>query len=156
MGIQVLGAEVQVQKIRLLLRGRGLGSIRVGTVDDLQGQEERIIFISTVLSKPETLPPLLGGKDADIHLGFWRNPKRFNVAVTRAKALLVVLGHPMVLVEASPRNGVSDNQNACQAHSRARAHLQRLYRTPAGATCCGFALPEGLTEEQARAPWHSS
>ena len=39
---------MQVQKIRLLLRARGLGAVRVGTVDDYQGQEERIIFISTV------------------------------------------------------------------------------------------------------------
>lgn len=37
-----------MQKIRLLLRERGLGAVRVGTVDDYQGQEERIIFISTV------------------------------------------------------------------------------------------------------------
>ena len=84
---------MQVQKIRLLLRARGLGNIRVGTVDDLQGQEERIIFISTVLSKPETLPAM------SLDLGFWRNPKRFNVAITRAKALLVVLGHPVLLLE---------------------------------------------------------
>lgn len=82
------------------MRAKGLGGIRVGTVDDLQGQEERIIFISTVLSKPETLPPMVPGKEADLHLGFWRNPRRFNVAVTRAKALLVVLGHPVVLIEA--------------------------------------------------------
>ena len=39
-----------MQKIRLLLRERGLGAVRVGTVDDYQGQEERIIFISTVRS----------------------------------------------------------------------------------------------------------
>lgn len=65
----------------------------------MQGQEARIIFISTVLSKPETLPPVASGKDSDLHLGFWRNPRRFNVAITRAKALLVVLGHPSVLIE---------------------------------------------------------
>ena len=41
-------AAVQAQKVRGLLRERGLGSVRVGTVDDYQGQEERIIFISTV------------------------------------------------------------------------------------------------------------
>ena len=29
---------LQVQKIRLLFRERGLGAIRVGTVDDYQGQ----------------------------------------------------------------------------------------------------------------------
>lgn len=32
-------------------------------------------------------------------MGWWRNPKRFNVAITRAKALLVVIGHPVVLWE---------------------------------------------------------
>ena len=36
----------QVYKIRTLLREHGLGAIRVGTVDDYQGQEEKIIFIS--------------------------------------------------------------------------------------------------------------
>jgi hypothetical protein len=30
-------------------------------------------------------------------VGFFNNPKRFNVAVTRAKALLVVFGHPALL-----------------------------------------------------------
>lgn len=43
-------------------------------------QEERIIFISTVLSRPESLPPARttrsgggGGGPAggDVHLGFW-------------------------------------------------------------------------------------
>lgn len=100
---EVLLVVLQVQKIRLLLRGRGLGGVRVGTVDDMQGQEARIVFISTVLSQPETLPPVVGSKDTDLHLGFWRNPRRFNVAITRAKALLVVLGHPSVLIEVSSR-----------------------------------------------------
>ena len=88
-----------MQKIRLLLRKRNLGAVRVGTVDDFQGQEARIMFISTVLSRPESLPAARGGKEGDPHLGFFSNPKRFNVAITRAKALLVVLGHPVVLME---------------------------------------------------------
>lgn len=45
--------RLQVKKLRLLLRERGLGAVRVGTVDDFQGQEARIVFISTVLSRPE-------------------------------------------------------------------------------------------------------
>ncbi len=52
----------QVQKIRLLLRKDGLDAVRVGTVDDYQGQEERVVFISTTLSHTERLnvsPPLL-------------------------------------------------------------------------------------------------
>ena len=37
----------QVQKIRLLLRAENLDAVRVGTVDDYQGQEERVIVISS-------------------------------------------------------------------------------------------------------------
>ena len=89
----------QVQAIRLMLRRKCLGAVRVGTVDDYQGQEERVVFISTVLSRAASLPSTAA--DADAQVALWRNPRRFNVAVTRAKALLVVVGHPMVLLEDS-------------------------------------------------------
>ena len=84
----------QVIHIRKLLRLKGLGQVRVGTVDDYQGQEERVVFISTVMSK--AVGP---GSDAAAVApsSFFGNPRRFNVAITRAKALLVVLGHPDVL-----------------------------------------------------------
>ena len=100
---------LQVKKLRLLLRAQKLAAVRVGTVDDFQGQEARIIFISTVLSRPADLP--LGGKPpkgsalipqggaSDPTVGFFRNPNRFNVAITRAQALMVVLGHPLVLMQ---------------------------------------------------------
>ena len=39
------------------------------------------------------------GVAVDPALGFFRNPNRFNVAITRAQALMVVLGHPLVLMQ---------------------------------------------------------
>jgi superfamily I DNA and/or RNA helicase len=73
----------QVQKIRKLLRSKGLGAVRVGTVDDYQGQEERIIFISTVLTHKGTVH---GSDDhVDPNLAFLTSAQRFNVATSRAK-----------------------------------------------------------------------
>ena len=35
--------------------------------------------------------------DTQYKLGFLSNPKRFNVAITRAKALLIIVGNPHIL-----------------------------------------------------------
>lgn len=35
--------------------------------------------------------------DLAFNIGLLRNPKRFNVAITRAKALLIIVGNPLVL-----------------------------------------------------------
>lgn len=88
----------QCYVIRQLLRDQGLGAVRVGTIDDFQGQEQRIVVISTVLSRPESLP-MAGSGSTDGNVGFWRNPRRFNVAITRARALMIVVGSPTVLSE---------------------------------------------------------
>jgi superfamily I DNA and/or RNA helicase len=52
--------------------------IKVGTTEMFQGQERRVIIISTVRSNVGYIDV-----DARHHLGFLGNPKRFNVAVTR-------------------------------------------------------------------------
>ena len=64
----------------------------VGTVEEFQGQERRVVVVSTVRSSPEYL-----ATDFQHKLGFLANPKRFNVAITRARALLVVVGNPYLL-----------------------------------------------------------
>ncbi|NXN19644.1 M10L1 helicase, partial [Indicator maculatus] len=83
----------QVEKIRFLLRSIDLADIKVGTVEMFQGQEYTVTILSTVRSH--------GGLFGDDRhcLGFLSNPKRFNVAITRAKALLIVVGNPHVLVK---------------------------------------------------------
>lgn len=82
----------QVQKIKEVLRKKKFDKISVGSVEEFQGQERTVIIVSTVRSKPEYM-----SLDMQFQLGFLRNPKRFNVTVTRAKALLIVVGNPNTL-----------------------------------------------------------
>ncbi|XP_015267285.1 PREDICTED: putative helicase Mov10l1, partial [Gekko japonicus] len=83
----------QVEKIRLLLRSVDLTEIKVGSIEEFQGQEFLVILISTVRSNESSF------KEDRHFLGFLTNPKRFNVAITRAKALLIIVGNPHVLAK---------------------------------------------------------
>ena len=60
--------------------------------DDFQGQEAKITIVSTVLSKVRNTINELGSG-----CGIVGSAKRFNVAMTRAKSLNIVVGHPQVL-----------------------------------------------------------
>ena len=84
----------QAEKIRAALAMKHPGNtIKVGSVETFQGQERRVIILSTVRSEPD----LFFDHDIKYNLGFIAHPKRFNVAMTRAKALLIVVGCPSVL-----------------------------------------------------------
>ena len=78
----------------MLLRAHSDGNTqpKVGSVDEFQGSERRVIIISTVRFQVEYID-----FDMKYKLGFVANPKRFNVAITRAQALLIVIGNPNVL-----------------------------------------------------------
>ena len=82
----------QMQKISKLLKGQDLGGVKVGSTELFQGQERRVIIISSVRSNKDFI-----GFDAKHSLGFLDNPKRFNVALTRACSLLIIVGNPSVL-----------------------------------------------------------
>ena len=82
----------QVHRITLALRSQQLMDVKVGSTEMFQGQERKVIIISTVRSSQTWVD-----FDAKHNLGFLDNPKRFNVAVTRAQSLLIIIGNPSVL-----------------------------------------------------------
>lgn len=80
----------QVLKIRNMLRDVGLGHVYVSDVDAVQGREFDAVVVCTVLSGDRR------GTDANA-LGLITCPRQFNVAVTRAKSLLAVVGNTTVM-----------------------------------------------------------
>ena len=75
---------------RLGQKGTATNSIRLGTVETFQGDERKIIILSMVRSQDFTNS--LGFLDSRFH-----GHQRFNVAVTRAKSLLIVVGDKRLL-----------------------------------------------------------
>jgi len=71
-------------------RGGGGGGLQVSTVDAFQGEEKEVIILSTAVTVSR-------GVD-----GFASDKKRLNVALTRAKTHLVVVGSAAVLAQDSP------------------------------------------------------
>uniref|UniRef100_A0A8D8BLQ8 Helicase MOV-10 n=1 Tax=Culex pipiens TaxID=7175 RepID=A0A8D8BLQ8_CULPI len=69
----------QVRYLKDLLRMRGWKDIEVGSTEQYQGREKRIMLMSTVRT---------GSKS----VGFLANTKRLNVSLTRAQALMIVVG----------------------------------------------------------------
>uniref|UniRef100_A0A8C1SFP2 RNA helicase n=1 Tax=Cyprinus carpio TaxID=7962 RepID=A0A8C1SFP2_CYPCA len=66
--------------------------LKVGSVEEFQGQERKVILVSAVRSSKEHII-----FDEPFNIGFLKNEKRFNVAVTRAKALFIMVGNPTIL-----------------------------------------------------------
>ncbi|MEW5319860.1 MAG: hypothetical protein WDW38_010981 [Sanguina aurantia] len=116
----------QVERMRKVL-SKDHGQVKVGSVEEFQGQERKVIVISTVRSSTELL-------DFDLkhRLGFVANPKRFNVSITRAKSLVILVGNPCVL--------------ACDPHWR-----QLLQTILANNGCCGSSMPASILAESPQA-----
>uniref|UniRef100_A0A673H768 RNA helicase n=1 Tax=Sinocyclocheilus rhinocerous TaxID=307959 RepID=A0A673H768_9TELE len=89
----------QVEKIKWAIRTDEdlqnymcIKDLKVGSVEEFQGQERKVILVSAVRSSKEHI--IL---DESFNIGFLKNEKRFNVAVTRAKALFIMVGNPTIL-----------------------------------------------------------
>ncbi|XP_055300785.1 probable RNA helicase armi [Sitodiplosis mosellana] len=62
-------------------------NIMIGTVEDFQGLERKVILISTVRTCPAAAIV-----DVDRQLGFVKCPNRINVATSRARVMVIVVG----------------------------------------------------------------
>lgn len=66
--------------------------LKVGTVEEFQGQERSIILVSTVRTDEKHFT-----NDAKFGLGFLQCAKRMNVVISRAQSMLVVFGKGEIL-----------------------------------------------------------
>ena len=55
-------------------------NVKIGTIDSFQGQEKDIIILSLVRANSRDI-------------GFMKDERRINVALTRSKHVLIVVGH---------------------------------------------------------------
>ncbi|MDE6310354.1 MAG: AAA family ATPase [Muribaculaceae bacterium] len=87
--------RAQVRYLRMLIRRESWSKpyrhlISINTVDGFQGQERDIIMVSLVRSNDKA------------QIGFLRDLRRMNVAMTRARMKLIIVGNVPTLVAAHP------------------------------------------------------
>lgn len=72
--------SLQVKEIRSMCSCLDIETPKIGTVEEFQGQERKIILVSTVRSNVEATQ-----NDQTYNLGFVQNARRLNVAISRAR-----------------------------------------------------------------------
>ena len=86
--------RAQVVYIRKLLRAEKLGNVNVGMVEDYQSMERHVIILSLTRTNKSLMQA-----DVTSGEGLFCQPKRMNVALTRAERVLVVVGEPNIMRE---------------------------------------------------------
>lgn len=108
--ISFYGAQKRL--IKRSLTGIGI-PLKIDTVDRFQGMERNIIVVSTVRSNKQTK---FGGKTTDNKdSGFAKSPQRLNVALSRARRLLIVVGNKEFFEQVTDNTGRPLYKNAINA-----------------------------------------
>ena len=84
--------SAQVRRLRQHFRSVGLHDVNIGPMEAFQGLESRVVILCTTRSRTRFLD-----QDRTRDFGIIHEPRRFNVAITRAKHGLIVLGNREVL-----------------------------------------------------------
>lgn len=84
----------QVTHLRRVFRMNSLYSVNIGPLEAFQGLEARFLIICTTRTRSDEK---FLQRDQEMGLGIIGEKRRFNVALTRAKEGLVVIGNPEVL-----------------------------------------------------------
>ncbi|XP_076178459.1 putative RNA helicase armitage isoform X2 [Ptiloglossa arizonensis] len=86
--------QKQVHEIRELFMEMDTKLPKISSVEGFQGQERNVIIISTVRSSNNFV-----NEDIKHSLGFVACPRRLNVAITRGRVLVIILGNPRLLAQ---------------------------------------------------------
>jgi superfamily I DNA and/or RNA helicase len=88
-----------------------LTKITVNTIDSFQGQERDIVYISMTRSNNENM------------IGFLSDIRRMNVAMTRARKKLVIIGDSATLAQFHFYEGLINYAESLEAHESAWEHM---------------------------------
>lgn len=107
--ISFYGHQVsKLKEVALKARNKYDIPVRLNTVDKFQGMERNIIIVSTVRSDKKIEN---GVTKTNKDIGFAKSPKRLNVALSRAKRLLIVVGNKNMFYNFKDNTGIQIYKN---------------------------------------------
>ncbi len=91
-------------QVRLLQESMDIAGVEIGSIDGFQGREKEAVIISLVRS------------NSDNEIGFLRDTRRMNVALTRARRCLIVIGDSATISDHAFYSGLLDHFDNIEAY----------------------------------------
>lgn len=145
--------QLQFMQEQLVSSGSNFAGVECGTVEWFQGQERNVVIMSTVRCSRLADGSEAGAGAERRPIGFVADPKRLNVAISRAVAGLIIVGdlqtlashssHWRQLIDAAKGLGCVTGEpltDSLGMSSSAGAELEKMLVPPAQATAAWDAL----------------